>query len=224
MPRRLRRYSIFLAVGGCALALVAACASARRPAYGDPNLLFEDDFSDPATGWDVHTDSLITTTYDNGQYVMAYEDAGKNIWALPGLDLRDLVLEVDTAYAAGPDNNEYGVMCRYTVSGDKHSFYFFFISSDGFYALGKVVKNKRTILNPASGDFQPASAIHLDKTALNHLSAACSGDRMSLAVNGIPVGEFTDGDLTHGDIGLIIGTYDEGGVKIYFDNLSVKKP
>lgn len=222
MPRRFHR-SLRLALLGGMLAL-AACSSDRGPAYGDPNVLFQDDFSDPATGWDVHTDSLITTTYDHGQYLMAYEDTGKNIWALPSLDLRDLVLDVDSAYVAGPDNNEYGAICRYTASGDKHSFYFFLISSDGFYALGKVVKNKRTILNPTSGDFQPASAINLDKAAVNHLTAACHGDKMAFAVNGTAVGDFTDNDLSHGDIGLIIGTYDEGGVKIRFDNVSVRKP
>ncbi len=216
--------SFGFAVFGCLAALTVACSSARRPTYNDPNVLFQDDFTDPSTGWDVHTDSLITTTYDSDQYLMAYEDTGKNIWALPGLDLKDLVMDVDTDYVAGPDNNEYGVMCRYTVSGDKHSFYFFFISSDGFYAMGKVVKNKRTILNPTSGDFQPASAVKTDKTATNHLTATCNGDKLSFAINGAPAGDFTDDDLAHGDIGLIIGTYDEGGVKIHFDNVMVKKP
>jgi hypothetical protein len=116
------------------------------------------------------------------------------------------------------------VLCRYSRSGDRHSFYFFFISSDGFYALGKVVKNERTILNPATGDFQPSDAIRQGQSDLNQLTATCQGDHMALAVNGVAVGAFEDGELTHGDIGLIIGTYDEGGVKIAFDNLVVTKP
>jgi hypothetical protein len=48
---------------------------------------------------------------------------------------------------------------------------------------------------------------------------------MSLSINGAPVGEFEDADLSHGDIGLIAGTLlNEGGVKIHFDNLVVRKP
>ena len=52
-------------VFGCLAALTAACSAARHPIYDDPNVLFQDDFTDPSTGWDVHTDSLITTTYDS---------------------------------------------------------------------------------------------------------------------------------------------------------------
>jgi hypothetical protein len=38
------------------------------------------------------------------------------------------------------------------------------------------------------------------------------------------VGDFTDNELTHGDIGLLAGTYDEGGVQIHFDNLVARQP
>jgi hypothetical protein len=205
--------------------MMSACTSRpARPDYGDPNIFFKDDFSQPASGWDQYSDSLITTDYDHGQYLLALEETGKDIWALPGLDLTNLELQVDTAYAAGPDNNEYGVICRYASSGNRHSFYFFFISSDGYYAMGKVNKDKRTILSPDNGDFQLSEAINLDKSATNHLSATCDQDHMSFSINGAATGEFTDSELARGDVGLIVGTYDEGGVRIHFDNLVVRKP
>jgi hypothetical protein len=205
--------------------LAAACTSGPTgPDYGDPDILFKDDFSQTTSGWDQYSDSLITTNYDDGQYLLALEETGKNIWALPGLDLTNLTLEVDTAYVAGPDNNEYGVICRYSSSGNRHNFYFFFISSDGYYAMGKIAKDRRTILNPANGDFQLSESILLDKSAVNRLSATCSGERMSFSINGVLAGEFTDAELTRGDFGLIIGTYDEGGVQIRFDNLTVRRP
>jgi hypothetical protein len=204
------------------LGLAVGCAP-RSPA-GEPGVLFQDDFSQTTSGWDVHRDSTITTDYEDGRYVLALADPGQNIWALAKLDLTDLALSVETAYVEGPANNEYGVLCRYSRSGDRHSFYFFFISSDGFYALGKVVKNERTILNPVTRDFQPSDAIRQGRSDVNQLTATCQGDHMALAVNGVAVGAFEDGELTHGDIGLIIGAYDEGGVKIAFDNLVVSKP
>jgi len=147
-----------------------------------------------------------------------------DVWAQPGLELTNLTLKVETTYAAGPVNNEYGVMCRYTRKGDKSDFYFFLISGDGYYAMGKVVANKRTILNPTTGDFQPSRAILQDKTAVNRLSATCNGRQMSFSVNGTLLGEFDDDELSRGDIGLMAGTYDEVGVKIHFDNLVVQKP
>ena len=219
------RHSLFLAACGIALVLTAACTPSRHPTYSDPNILFQDDFSQTTSGWDAYSDSEKTANYDNGQYLIAVEQTGVDVWGLPGLDLTNLRLEVDTHYADGPEDNEFGLMCRYTRDGDKHSFYFFFISSDGYYAMGKVVKNKRTVLNPTSGEYQPSDAINPDKSAVNRLRVTCAGKQMSLSINGAPMGEFEDNDLSHGDIGLIAGTLlNEGGVKIHFDNLVVRKP
>ena len=218
MPSLRRAVLLTLA---CAL---AGCSTPRTPAYGDPSLLFKDDFSQNTSGWDAHTGSEATTNYEDGHYLIAVEQPGIDVWAQAGLDLSDLTLEVDAAYAAGPVNNEFGVMCRYAREGDKSQFYFFLISSDGYYAMGKVVKNKRTILHPTNGDFEASSAVRTDPTAANRLSATCRGSRMSFSVNGTPLGEFDDAELARGDIGLIAGTFDETGVKIHFDNLIVRKP
>lgn len=218
-PAAWRCYGVVLALC-CSL---AACNTAR-PQYADPSLLFQDDFAQPTSGWNANTSAEATTNYDNGQYLIAVEQVGVDVWAQPGLEFSDTVLEVDTRYAAGPVNNEFGLICRYTRQSDKSSFYFFLISSDGYYAQGKVVDNKRTILNPATGDFQPASAILQDPTAVNRLSATCQGSHFAFTVNGTPLGEFADEELTRGDIGLMAGTYDEPGVQIHFDNLVVKKP
>ena len=208
------------------LATAAACSPPGTPAPpSTPGVIFYDDFSKSTSGWDQHTGSDSTTDYDNGRYLIAVEEPGVDVWGRPGLDLTDMELEVDAQYDAGPTNNEYGVFCRYDRGCDgRNSFYFFLISSDGYYALGKVIKDVRTILNPAAGSFQPAPAVKVEPGAVNHLAATCQGDKFSLAVNGTPVGDFSDADLTHGDVGLVAGTFDEGGVRIYFDNVVVRKP
>lgn len=211
----------------CVLAVwLAACAQAGgRPTPSEPGVLFTDDFSDPTSGWDTHTGADLTTDYMDGRYLIAVEEPGVNVWARPGLNLSNVVVEAQTQYGAGPENNEYGLLCRYERHGDgRNSFYFFFVSSDGYYALGKVVRDVRTILSPPEGSFQPTSALRLEPEAANTLSAVCSGSSFSLAVNGALVGEFTDTALTRGDIGLIAGSYDEGGVRIFFDDVTVRTP
>jgi hypothetical protein len=45
-----------------------------------------------------------------------------------------------------------------------------------------------------------------------------------MAVNGTPLGDFDDEELARGDIGLMAGTFDEGGVRMYFDNVVVRQP
>jgi hypothetical protein len=194
----------------------------RAPRYDDPNLLLLDDFSNLDSGWDSYSDLEKTLNYDNGQYVIALDVSGRIVWATPQLDFTDVKFDVDTAYLAGPLNNEYGVMCRYTQQGDKKSFYFFVISSDGYYASGKIIQDVRTILDP--DDYAPSTAIKLGSTDVNYLTATCQGSQMSFAINGTPVGAFEDTELTHGDVGLLAGTFDEVGVKIHFDNVEVRRP
>jgi len=43
-------------------------------------------------------------------------------------------------------------------------------------------------------------------------------------VNGELIAEASDSTFSNGDIGLIVGSFDEPGVDIWFDNLSVKNP
>lgn len=218
------RAALRLLILAGALAL-GACGPAGGTAPVTPGVIFQDDFSDPNSGWDTHTGADVTTNYADGRYLLAAEEPLVDVWATPGLELTDVVIEADSQYAAGPENNEYGLMCRYTRAGDgSNSFYFFFISSDGYYALGKVVKNARTVLSPEAGSFQPSVTIQMGPSATNHLSATCQGTHFSLSVNGTRVGEFEDDELPRGDIGLIAGTFDEGGVRLLFDNVVVRQP
>jgi hypothetical protein len=208
------------------LIVAAGCGPAKSSSTPPPaGVLFQDDFSKNTTGWDQHTGADVTTNYDNGQYLIAVSQPSVDVWAQPGLDLSDVTVQVQAQYSTGPVNNEYGLMCRYQRGGDgKSSFYFFYISSDGYYALGKVSKDVRTILSPAQGSPQPTTAIKPEANAINALGATCQGDHFVLAVNGTAVGDFTDAELKHGDIGLVAGTYDEGGVAIHFDNLVARQP
>ncbi len=206
------------------LAALAAGACTPRPngPPADPSLLFKDDFSQTDSGWDQYTGAEGTANYDQGQYLITVEQSSIYLWGTPGLDLTDAAMQADATYAAGPVNNEYGLMCRFTKTGDKSSFYFFVISSDGYYASGKVVKDQLTYLDPP--DFKASSTIHQATTEANHLAATCQGKTMTFTVNGQPLASFQDGDLTHGDIGLLAGTFDEPGVAIHFDNVVVRKP
>ena len=205
---------------------LAACGGPSGAATPGPaGVIFQDDFSQTTSGWDTHTGADVITDYEDGRYLIAVEEPGVDVWARPGLELTDVVLEADSQYGAGPVNNEYGLLCRYTRGGDgKNSFYFFFVSSDGYYALGKVVRDVRTVLSPEDGSFQPSEAIVQGPEAVNKLTATCDGTRFSLAVNGTVVGEFEDDELPRGDVGVIAGTFDEGGVRLYFDNVVVRQP
>jgi len=211
-----------LCIGVTCLLMATACAANQPTARAD-SVILQDDFSNAQSGWDRNTAAEAATDYDAGQYRVAVERANYDAWGTAGLDLNDMAIEAEARYAGGPENNSFGVICRYTHSNAKSNFYFFFISTDGYYALGKVVANERTYLNPAK-DFEASAAVQKGVSAVNRLAAACQGDRMTFTVNGQALGEFTDADLTHGDVGLSAGTFAEGGVKIHFDNVIVRQP
>jgi hypothetical protein len=210
-------------ITSCSVIALAACGGNPTPA-GDRALFLQDDFANPTSGWEVSTNADAEIGYADGQYRLLVQSANVSVWGVPGLDLTDLTLEADAHHAAGPLNNEFGALCRLTNDGSENSFYYGLISSDGYFALGKIAKNVNTILFPATGSFQPSSAILTGPTALNHLQLTCMGERIAFSVNGTALGEFTDTALNHGDVGLLAGTYNTGGVEIRFDNVIVKKP
>lgn len=185
-------------------------APATSEAFGGA---FTDDFSDPSSGWDRNSDTDGVTDYSNGKYQILVKGTSLRLWATPGQNYTgDVNIDVDATKAGGPDDNILGVICRYQ---DTDNFYRFFISSDGYAAIGKRLAGESTLIS--SDKMQPASAIHTG-AATNHIRASCIGSVLTLSVNGQEVARVTDSSLDHGDVGLIAGTYDTGGVNILFDN------
>ncbi len=185
-------------------------------------VLFRDDFSDPDSGWDrASADDGSMTDYVDGHYRILVNDTQADIWANPGQYFTgDIVVEVDAVKNGGPDDNDFGVLCRYQ---DVDNYYAFFISSDGYVGIGRVLNGEQSMLTDDGKMFQ-SDAVAQGSGALNHITAKCIGDRLTLIVNGKKVLTVHDSTFTDGDVGLIAGTYDEPGTDILFDNLVVHRP
>ncbi|MBC8506576.1 MAG: hypothetical protein ISR58_13325 [Anaerolineales bacterium] len=188
--------------------------SASLPA----NVLFQDDFSDTSSGWDQVSVTEGITDYKDGHYRILVNTDDTDIWANPGLHFTDVVVEVDATKAGGPDDNDFGIICRYQ---DVENFYFFIISSDGFYGIGKYDNGEWVLLNEEQ--MLPTEDVN-QGNATNHIRADCVGTHFVLYANNIKLAEIEDSSFASGDIGLLAGTLTEVGVEIQFDNLVVKKP
>lgn len=191
-----------------------------QPESDQAEILFQDDFSDTNSGWDrMSDDSYTTSDYQDGQYVIHIISDQYNGWANPGQYFEgDVRVEVDAAKMGGPENNEFGVICR---SQDASNFYFFLISSDGYAGIGKALAGEWTLL---SGEQMESVDGILPGEATNAVRADCIGNSLSLYANGQLIAEATDDSFTGGDVGLIAGSYDEGDVRIGFDNFIVRQP
>ncbi len=136
----------------------------------------------------------------------------------PGLDFKDVRVQVEATRVDGPSNNLFGLVCRYQDPGD---FYFFAVSSDGYAGIGISKGGHRHLLSHET--LLPSSKI-LTGSATNVLRADCIGYELNLYVNGNLVSQAQAAEWTEGGVGLMVGSYEQAGVEIAFDNLSVTQP
>lgn len=198
--------------------LAAAGCSAIGPQAGAGEVIFQDDFSRANSGWDRYQDPTYSSNYEEGAYRIHVLTAETFAWANPDLQLTDAHIEVDAAKIGGPDDNVFGVLCRYQ---DSHNFYFFLISSDGYYGIGVEKADRRQLLTDDS--LLPSQAV-LQGEQWNHIRADCEGFALRLYVNGQLLAETRAAEWRAGDVGLIAGTYGQPGAEVLFDNFSVVRP
>ncbi len=211
---------IFLAsllLFGCSLPAIVAPTARPQPGA----VLFKDDFSSPASGWDHTKFAEGIMDYDSGGYRILVNAPNLNFWSSPHKDFSDVRVEVDTGKLGGPDENRIGLICRSLNIGDHFNFYFLIVSSDGYYGLGLFKDGVPTLLDQE--EMVSSTAIRKGM-AINHLRLDCKGDAISGFVNGFELAQVHDASLTHGEVGILAGTFKQPGTDIFFDNFVVLAP
>ncbi|MDD5370495.1 MAG: hypothetical protein PHQ40_15540, partial [Anaerolineaceae bacterium] len=127
-------------------------------------------------------------------------------------------VSVEAVKNAGPDDNDFGVICRYQ---DENNFYSLLISSDGYFGISKMKSGVHQVIGTDGMRFSPV--IQKGNTR-NLLRADCNGSSLALWVNGERLTEVQDSDFKSGDVGLIAATFNQPGVDLTFDNFIVVKP
>lgn len=199
--------------------LLAGCAPAATPATPAPasgTVLFQDEFDANTTGWDRFANEGGIMDYFEGGYRILVQLPGMNFWSTPHKDFRDVRIEADVIRLGGPQENRMGLMCRY--QGGDH--YFFVISNDGYYAVGKFIDGRAQLLGQT--EMQAHAAIQPD--IVNHLRADCIGPNLTFFVNDVQVAAVQDADLPSGDVGVLAGSFLLAGVDVSFDHFVVTQP
>jgi hypothetical protein len=205
---------------GLLLATLTACQATWFNELATPHggRLFQDDFSDISSGWPSFSAAEGAYAYTDATYRISVISPSYQMWALSGRSYRDVQIEVDASRLAGPLANLYGLVCRST---DEVNYYFFIISSDGYYAIGKVSDGEVSLLGQ---EMMAYNAVIASGESTNHLRFDCQGTTLAGYVNGQMLAITEDAAFPSGDSGLIAGTFDEGGVEISFDNFVIFKP
>ncbi len=232
-PKNSSRLEIGKAAIGCVSAVIVACISGTvgiltnwdkvQRVWSGVNLsqtLFQDEFSDVNSGWERFLDDAGNITdYSDGSYRIHVVDTETLLYTTPGKSFSNTVIKVTAQYAGGPQDNLFGVMCRFQ---DVDNHYELVISSDGYYGIGRYLQGEYSLLGYE--ELQHSEFIKLEG-GTNQIQAECVKDRLVLLANGHKLIEVTDDELPQkGDIGLMAESFSEGGVDILFDHLTVRKP
>jgi hypothetical protein len=180
--------------------------------------IFWDDFSDASGNWPQVSDPNGSMGIDNGTYRIQVLLPHYDILAVPGHAFTDVQVEADAAQLAGPMQDLFGVVCR---SSNSANFYFFAISSDGYYALGKIKNGKASLLGQ---EIMVYNSAIIQGGGPNHLRFDCLNETLKGYVNGQIIAISNDADFPSGDVGLVAGALDMPGVEVAFDNFVVYKP
>lgn len=185
---------------------------------GGPAVLFEDDFSDPGSGWQVRDTDSGSVGYGGGSYIVISREESVTISGRANRSYDNLVIEVDATQVSAPanDNNDYGVVCRRQANGDA---YYLLISGDGKYSIQKNLGDEFVRLV----DWTSSDAIRRGN-ATNRIRAVCDSSDLMLFANGELLAEVSDSAFFEGDIGLTAMTYEDEPTEIHFDNLVVSAP
>jgi hypothetical protein len=205
--------------------IILACACNLLPGGGGAsptatpaNILFQDDFSGPESGWEVGDYEGGSVGYTDGAYFVTSTQKEVMMWGVANRSFDNIIIEVDaTQVSADPDsNNAYGVVCREQGDGDG---YYLRVSGDGFYSIAKAEGQEFVELV----DWTESGAIKKGN-ATNHIRAVCNGSTLELSVNGQQVATAEDSVFATGDVAFSATTYEEEVTKIHFDNLVVAQP
>ena len=204
--------------------LLSACSLGNDPAdaCASEGVLFHDEFSDAeACGWALYNRGGTVVAIEEESFRMSASQPGQIWWSNPGRNFDDVIITVEARQMSGPNDNAYGVICRYQSI---ENFYVFLISGDGYYAIGKYQSgsNQVTYLS-GEGQYQFSDAIN-QGVATNQIRASCIGNELRLVVNGLPLATVTDPTFVTGDIGLGVSTFELGTIVVEFDNIRVISP
>ncbi|HMT19726.1 MAG TPA: hypothetical protein PKE20_00530 [Promineifilum sp.] len=194
-------------------AVLTGCANS-----GASTLPFVETFDEPGD-WGTGEDAFSIGAVVDGVYDFTVLENDISRWASAGKQFGDGVYEVEATPVEGPLDNGYGLLFR--ADAEAGNFYLFKISSDGYAWIGRYQDGAEAATLVGEHWFEaPAVLRGLDVT--NRLRVQAEAGNMIFFVNDQEVGRVTDNTFTVGDVGILVQTLGGGGVRVLFDNLSVR--
>jgi hypothetical protein len=178
---------------------------------------FNDDFSNPASGWAISSDSDYSFSYITKKYEMKIANINTlYISQAPVNTSNNFTVEVTMSLASGSANAKYGIMFN-----DGENFFYGFRITEGTtpeYQIFKLYGENDNYSYPV--DWTKDSHI---QTNVNTLKVQQNGTKAYFYINGSLVNSITvDPHSTNSlGIGLLVGSYDTVPVIVDFSNFKL---
>jgi hypothetical protein len=177
-------------------------------------VLLAETFANPSSSrLGENEDPEVRSTFVDGAYEIQVKAPELITWnTLDGV-YNDVAIQVETTLINGSETALGGLIFRYQ---DNQNFYLFSVANDGFYRL-EILENDEwlTLIDWTSTDAIAPAGMS------NTIRVETRGDRISLFVNEVWLDETVDSTFTDGEMALAVGTFEDGGATIQFDNLVI---
>jgi hypothetical protein len=205
-------------------------------------LLYASGF-DSAEDWE-EAEGRLSAQISDGVLRLEVGSEGSSLFAPLRWHMTDFDFTVDARAVAGPVNNGFGIIFRLA---DLNNYYYFLISSDGYYQLNRVQDGQARELST----WIPSEAVHFGIGEPNRIRVVGDGDQFRFYVNETPLAmcipddpdarstyneadgtclggqmleTVTDSAIPGGRLGVMAITFDQPDVVIAFDNAVIYSP
>jgi len=187
----------------------------------DPNILYHDDFTNPATGWAEEKFDNYFIGYHEPEYyhvAIASSNYKTTVFVPDKPDYTDATIEVNTftfaAKTAETGDYRYGVVFR--RSGDQY--YAFTVSQrTKKWAVLKSTPNELQVLkegtDPGINDLDVVDTLRVD----------AQGSTFFFRINDQFIAQVDDSDYATGEVGFYAQTLDAESLHVHFDSLTIRK-
>jgi len=186
----------------------------------DANVLYHDDFTNPATGWSEDKFDNFFIGYHEPEYYhveITSPNYKTTVFDPEKKSYGDVTIEVKafTASSRTAETGDFSFGPAFRRSGDQY--YAFAISQRAkkWYVL-KSTPSALTVL--AEGTDEQINDADVDDT----LRVDAQGENFTFSINDQVVGQVTDADYADGEIGFFVQSFDVPNVHIHFDDLTIR--
>jgi hypothetical protein len=197
-----------------------AVLTATRP-RSTTGILFQDNFSNPKSGWTTRDDAKLVKAYVDGEFSINMKAPNLSSLSLnltagifKAVHLEVMVRDVSKSVLAKPG---FGLVC---FLNDNQNYYGGGIAADGAYIIIQTTNGTTKIL---SGDGKGWSGSKdITKNAQSYrVGLDCDGKEAALYADGKLIAKATGEPITEGVVGLLVSNFDQGDAEVRFDDFVV---